>query len=59
MQIYKQKLEKDIFLPEICTFWQNTFTYCSQITVDHVHVNEVLLSSPNVSWGCKQNQTRK
>ena len=38
----KAKMEKSIFLPEICTFERNTFIYCSRITVVRVHVNVFL-----------------
>ena len=33
---------KIIFIPEICTFGQNTFINCSRITVIHIHVNVFL-----------------
>ena len=39
---FKPKLQKNIFLPEICTFGQNTLIHCSHRTVVHVHVNAFL-----------------
>ena len=34
--------KKYIVLPEICTFGQNTFPYCSRIIAVHVYVNVFL-----------------
>ena len=51
--------KKYIVLPEMCTFGQNTFPYCSRIIAVHVFVSVFLLSSPNVSRYCERNKTRK
>ena len=35
---FKQKLETNIFLPEICTFGRNIFIHCSQIIVVYIYI---------------------
>ena len=36
MNIFKPKLQNNIFLPEICTFGKNSFIHCSQGSVVHI-----------------------
>ena len=39
---FKPQLQKNIFLPEICTFGKNTLIHCSQRTVVRILVNVFL-----------------